>query len=192
MHKLTMRKLTVPAVILATLIIGFAPQAKADITSTIGEFDQPFSFVPGTTTLGDFTFTIPSGLSVGAATISGTFGNNDVPGVTNVTALSDYFVGNGAVEVAMCDNFTDPCSAGSVSGAPQPWSYTFTPADLSIRAPAFATGSLDLSVTQNFLGAVETGPITLDIQATPEPASYFLLCALCLAGLGLRRHLRKA
>ena len=188
-----MLKPTFPAAIFAIVLLTLSVPAKADIVSTIGGFDEPFTFiVPATTTLGDFTFTIPSGLTVGAATISGTFGNNDVPGTTNVTALSDYFVDNGNIEVAMCDSFTDPRSAGTMRGAPEPWSHTFTPAELSILAPAFASGSLDFSVTQESLGAVQTGPITLDMQATPEPASYFSLCALCLAGLTLRRRFRKA
>jgi hypothetical protein len=188
-----MLKLTIPAVILATALLGVAASAKADVSSTIGDFDQPFTFnTPAATTLGQFTFTIPNGLTVVGATISGTFGNNDVPGFTNVTALSDYFVANGAIQVAGCDSLTDPCTAGTVSGAPDPWSYTFTQSDLTTLAPYFAAGSLDFSVTQNFVGAVQTGPITLDMHVAPEPTSFFFTSALCLAGVALRRRFRKA
>jgi hypothetical protein len=188
-----MLKRTIPAVILATALLALAAPSKADVSSTIGEFDGSFSFnFPATTTLGDFTFTIPSGLYVVSATISGTFGNTDVPGLTNVTALSDYFVGNGAIQVAGCDNLTDPCTAGTVSGAPDPWSYTFTQNQLTTLSPFFAAGSLDFSVTQNFVGAIQTGPVTLDMHVAPEPASFFFTCALCLAGIGLRRRFRKA
>jgi hypothetical protein len=107
--------------------------------------------------------------------------------------LSDYFVANGAIQVAGCDSFTDPCFAGTASGAPDPWSYTFSQSDLTTLAPYFSGGSLDFSATQNSVGAVQTGPITLDLQVTPEPASFFFTCALCLAGIvALRLRLRKS
>jgi hypothetical protein len=188
----TMLKLSIPAIIFATTLLGLTVPAKADIPSTIGEFDEsPFLVTPAT--LGVFTFTIPTGETVVGGTISGTFGNNDVPGFTNVTALSDYFVANGAIKVAGCDSFTDPCIAGTVSGAPDPWSYTFSQNDLTTLAPYFSAGSLDFSVTQNSFGAIQTGPITLDLQVTPEPSSYAFTCALCLAGIVvLRRRFRKA
>jgi hypothetical protein len=190
-----MVKLTIPAVLLATAVLGLAAPAKADIdiSSTIPASDGTFTFItPATSTLGDFTFTIPAGWTVVGATISGTFGNTDFPGVTNTTALSDYFVANGAIQVAGCDDFANPCTAGTVSGAPDPWSYTFTQNDLSTLAPYFSAGSLDFSVTQSFVGAVNTGLTTLDVQITPEPASYVFTCALCLAGIALRRRFRKA
>lgn len=185
-----MLKLSIPAVILVTALLGLTAPARADISSTIGEFDEsPFLITPAT--LGVFTFTIPAGETVGGGTISGTFGNTDVPGLTNVTALSDYFVANDAIKVAGCDSFTDPCIAGTADGAPDPWSYTFTQNDLTTLAPYFTAGSLDFSVTQNSFGAIQTGPITLDLQVTPEPASFFFTCALCLAGIALRRRFRK-
>jgi hypothetical protein len=189
-----MLKLTIPTVIFATALLGLAAPAMADISSTIGDFDEPFTFNTGVnTTLGDFSFAIPTGWTVVGGTISGTFGNNDVPGLTNVTALSDYFVANGAIQVAGCDSFTDPCTAGTISGAPDPWSYTFSQTDLTTLAPYFSAGSLDFSVTQTFIGAVQTGPITLDLQITPEPSSFFFTCALCLAGIFvLRSRFRKA
>jgi len=187
-----MLKLSIPAVIFSTALLGLTVQAKADISSTIPGSDGSFTFItPVTTTLGVFNFTIPTGWTVVGATISGTFGNTDVPGLTNTTALSDYFVANGAIQVAACDSFSDPCSAGTVSGAPDPWSYTFSQSDLTTLAPYLASGSLDFSVTQNFVGAIETGPVTLDMQITPEPASFFFTCALCLAGIALRRRFRK-
>jgi len=189
-----MLKLTIPAVIFAMVLLGLASPAKADISSTIPGSDGQFTFItPATTTLGDFTFTIPTGWTVVGGTIFGTFGNTDVPGLTNTTALSDYFVGNGVIQVAGCDSFTDPCTAGTVSGAPDPWSYTFTQTDLTTLAPYFSAGSLDFSVTQNFVGAVNTGPVILDLQITPEPSSFFFTCALCLAGiLVVRSRFRKA
>jgi hypothetical protein len=188
-----MLKPTIPAVIFATALVALAVPAMADISSTIPESDGQFTFItPATTTLGDFTFAIPTGWTVVGGTISGTFGNTDVPGLTNTAALSDYFVANGAIQVAGCDSFTDPCTAGTVSGAPDPWSYTFSQSDLTTLAPYFSAGSLDFSVTQNFVGEVNTGPVTLDLQITPEPASFFFTCVLCLAGIVLRRRFRKA
>ena len=202
LRKYFMFKPTPTALIFAVaLALGATTAAKAgviDVTSTIGEFDEApniFGPLPATTTLGNFTFSIPDpaqNLSqISGATISGTFGNTDVPGTTNVTALSDYFVNGGTMEVAACDSFSDPCAAGSESGAPVAWTYTFTQSDLSALATAFQNGSLDFSVTQNNLGAVETGPITLDIQVAPEPATIFVF-SLGLAGIALPRRFRRA
>jgi hypothetical protein len=172
----------------------------ADISSTIGVFDEPANFSGPFPTaianLGNFTFSLPAGFVVAGATISGTFGNNDVPGLTNVTADSDYYVDGNAIEVAACDSpdpsglgLSLPCDSGSVSGAPTPWSYTFTGAQLTTLSSAFAAGSLDFNVIQNYYGAVETGPITLDIVPTPEPApiSFVLLGLPAIALLRLLR-----
>jgi hypothetical protein len=196
-----MTKRILSAAALATaLFFTFAPSSRAgDITSTIGLFDETPDFsgnypLPAVN-LGDFTFSLPNGFIVAGATISGTFGNNDVPGTTNITADSDYFVDGTGIEVATCDTpniastFTPTlaCDSGSMTGAPTPWSYTFTAAQLTILAPLFAAGSVDFNVVQNFYGAVETGPITLDIAPAPEPATIFVV-SLGIAGIALLRR----
>jgi hypothetical protein len=176
------------------LILGYATPAKADITSTIAPTDGTGSFGPFPSSLidvGTFSFTIPSGESIVGATISGTFGNMDVPGLTDVTAPSDYSVDGGAIEVASCDDslsYDQPCDAGS---SPTAWSYTFTSADLATLAPALASGSLDFDVVQNGVGAVNTGTTTLTLTPTPEPetVSLFSLGIMCF---GFLRRFRKA
>jgi len=177
---------------LCTLSAGFA---HADIIATIDEFNgaPDFDFNPGDYPLapvliGDFTFSIPNGESVVGGTISGTFGNADV---SPSTAASDYFVDNGAIEVATCDDslsFTDPCDTGST---PTAWNYTLTPTDLSNLSTEFAAGSIDFTVTQNFAVAVQTGTTTLDLVLSPEPSMLFLLCG-GLAGIALFQRFRKA
>ena len=100
----------------------------------------------GPTNLGNFSFSVPNGFVISSATISGTFGNEDVPGTTNVTADSDYYVDGIAIEVATCDTpniqntFTPAlaCDAGNSNDTPTAWSYTFTPADLTTLASDFA------------------------------------------------------
>ena len=187
------------AAVLATVIFfSVAPSSKAaDITSTIGLFDEApnfsGSYPTSLTNLGDFTFSLPAGFVVGSVTISGTFGNEDVPGSTNVTADSDYYVNGVSIEVAACDSpnvatngVSLACDAGNNNDTPTPWSYVLTTAQLAAIGPVLATGSLDFNVIQNYYGAVETGPITLDIAPTPEPASIALI-SLGMTGIALLR-----
>lgn len=192
------------AALASALLFSFATPSRAgDIISTIGPFDEEPGDYSGdyplpAANLGDFTFSLPANFVVGSATISGTFGNGDIPGTTNVTADSDYFVDGTAIEVATCDTPnilttgtpTLSCDAGSSTGDPTPWVYQFTASDLGTLAPEFAAGTLDFNVVQNYYGAVETGTITLDISPTPEPATFSAI-ALGLAGLSLLRR-RKA
>jgi hypothetical protein len=173
-RNLTLKK-TCPTLILASaLVLGFSPRANADIIATIPNYDGTFSFGSTTFPIGDFTFSISAGQEVVGATISGTFGNNDVPGTTDVSAPADLFVDNEAIEVASCDDsltFTEPCDAGLT---PTAWSYTFTSSDLSTLSADFASGSLDLSAVQNDLFAVNAGSLTLDIAVSPEPNGLWL------------------
>lgn len=184
--------------------LGFTGSAKADIIDTIGLFDEAPDFSGnyplGPANLGDFTFSIPTGFVISSATISGTFGNEDVPGTTNVTVDSDYYVDGVAIEVATCDTPnilstgtpTLACDAGNSTDTPTPWSYTFTNTDLTTLKSDLAAGSLDFNVIQNYYGAVETGAITLDIAGTsptPEPGTIFI-ASLGLAGVALLRRRR--
>jgi hypothetical protein len=189
------------AVLAVTLFFGFSSTSQAEITSTIGLFDEAPNFSgnypTALTNLGNFSFTIPTGFAIGKVTISGTFGNNDVPGTTNVTADSDYYIDGTAIQVAACDTPniastgtpTLACDAGSQSGNPTAWSYTLTSGQVATINSLLASGSLDFNVIQNYYGSVETGPITLDISpvATPEPATISIM-ALGLAGLSLLRR----
>src|SRR5579883_300667 len=74
------------------------------ITATLPSYDgapnfdfNPADYPLAPATIGTFTFTIPNGAGVLGATISGTFGNNDDPGVTGITAISDFFVNSGGI-----------------------------------------------------------------------------------------------
>ena len=187
--------------ILASVLgLGLTASAKADIIGAIGDFDETpdisGNYPLGPTNLGTFSFSIPNGFVIGSATISGTFGNEDVPGTTNITADSDYYVDGTAIQVATCDTPnilstgipTLACDAGNVTLTPTSWSYTFTAADLTTLAASFAGGTLDFNVVQNYYGAVQTGVITLDIAgATPEPGTISII-SLGLAGVALLRR----
>lgn len=167
----------------AGVIALVAPAAKANvIVSNIAEYNGPadFDFNAGDyplapVTIGDFLFSIPANQVVTGATISGTFGNNDV---SSNTALSDYFVNSGVIEVASCDDPTANCFSGQ-TGVPTPWSYTFTANDLKNLSAAFSSGSLDFSVVQNFAISVQTGVTTLTIDTAastaPEPSTFFVI-----------------
>jgi hypothetical protein len=71
------------------------------------------------------------------------------------------------------------------------WEYTFTPTDLGNLETAFASESLDFSAEQNFVGAINTGVTTLDIQVTPEPST-ILVFSTGIAGIALLRRFRKS
>jgi hypothetical protein len=170
-----------------------APARGGAIVATLPSYDSPngYDFVTtfppaGSTTIGTFTFSIPLGDLVTGITISGAFGNAD----SGTTALSDYYIGYSgnetAVEVAACDNILANCY--SAQNGPTPWTYTFSPSDLSKVASALASGSLNFTYTWDnnsqfaFAGYsqyVYAGAPTIAIQITPEPASVLL----CLGGL---------
>jgi hypothetical protein len=173
------RKSALPLVFTAALVFGFAPLASADTISNLPNYDGAASFgpFPASNSIGTFTFTLPANQIVIGGTISGTFGNNDVPGTTDTSAPADLFIDNGNIEVAACDDslsYSAACDSGS---APTSWSYTFTNADLSSLSSEFASGSVDLTGVQNGLFAVNAGSLTLDVETeyTPEPNALWLL-----------------
>ncbi len=148
-------------------------------------YDFSSTFPPGPIPIATFNFTIPAGYYVTAATISGTFGDQNIP----VTALTDLFV-NGNTAVGGCDSAGDPCAAGTINGSLVPWSRTFDAAQLHYLGPDFATGSLDFSAVQNSFGAVIVGAPVLDIEVakTPEPSYLFAVAGGMLAMAALRRR----
>jgi hypothetical protein len=174
---------------------GLTSSAKADIISTVGEFNgtPDFDFNAAdyplpSVLIGDFSFIIPAGYSVVGGTISGTFGNNDVEAAT---APSDYFIGNGIVAVAECDDSLSYTFACDTASTPTSWSYTLTPGDLTNLSTEISAGSVDFTVLQNFAVSVQTGTTTLDLMLSPEPATVFIFSG-GLAGIVLLRRFRKA
>lgn len=158
-----------------------------DTTDYEGAFyDFVSTFPPNPILIGAFTFTIPAGDYVTGATISGTFGDENVP----VTALTELAVLNGTINVGECDSTSDPCAAGAIDGSLVPWSHTFDGAELQNLAPDFAAGSLDFTAVQNSFGAVIVGTPVLDIQVAtmPEPSYTFAMAGGLLAMLGWSRR----
>ena len=163
--------------------------APPDTTDYEGIFyDDVTTFPPSSIPIGTFDFTIPTAERVTGATISGTFGDENI----GVTALTDLFVLGGTIEVGECDlnsgNYP-PCAAGTDDGSLVPWSYTFSSTDLNNLAADFSAGSIDFTAVQNSpFGAVVLGDPTLDIQVSPEPASVLTLAGGLLAFVALRRR----
>jgi hypothetical protein len=158
-----------------------------DVTDYEGSFyDFSSTFPPNPILIGGFNFAIPGWEHVTGATISGTFGDQNIP----VTALTDLFVLNGTIQVAGCDSTSAPCAAGTLDGSLAPWSHTFNGSELASLAPDFAAGSLDFTAVQNSFGAVIVGTPSLDIQVapTPEPSYPFVLAGGLIAVLGWRRR----
>lgn len=171
------------------LALSFSVPAGAGLISSVipefsGNFEDPsdpsITYPLPSITIGDFTYTIPTGITILGATISGTFGNDDV---ANTTALSDYFVDGGTIKVAGCDSTSAPCFNNDINLPPTPWTYTFTKAQLS----ALSSGSLDFTVVQTGPFSIQTGPTELDILVSPEPAS-ILLFGCGLAAIAFRRR----
>jgi hypothetical protein len=200
-RRLTALKHAIPTVLLSALAVGYAmPSQASTIVATSGEYNGPFDFDfnPGDyplapATIGDFTFAIPTGDVVVGGTISGTFGNADV---LPTTAPSDYYIDNGNIEVAECDDSLSFAAACDSTGAtPTAWSYTFLSSDLSTLAAELSAGSIDFTVVQNFAIAVQTGTTTLDLDVAPapvpEPSTMLLFCC-GLASMALLPRLRKA
>jgi hypothetical protein len=184
---------TVPAhadIILNPAFDGSNQTAPPDTTDYEGIFyDGGDTLPPASTSIGTFDFTIPTGENVISATISGTFGDVNIPG----TALTDLFVLGGTIEAGECDLNPDgsfpPCAAGTDDGSLVSWSYTFSSQDLNNLAADFSAGSIDLTAVQNSpFGAIVVGDPTLDIQVTPEPASIFTLAGGLLACAAFRRR----
>lgn len=205
-----MNKRIIPSIIFASaLTVGLASSAHADIIQPLASYDSPsgYDFVTttppsGSTTIGTYTFTIPTDVSVTGITILGAFGNSDVPN----TALSDYFLGfagnETAVEVAQCDSASANCYSGQEG--PYSWSATLTAAQIATLAPAFTAGSLDFTYTWGSSPAIPdffsptgydaqyvyTGATTIDVSLSPEPATV-LFCLSGMAGIVALRRFRK-
>ncbi len=195
---LILRKIYPTLIFASALVLGISPRAHADVVATLPNYDGTASFgpFPSSISIGDFTFSIPAGEQVYGATISGTFGNDDDPGTTDVSAPADLYVDGGAIEVAACDDsltYSEPCDAGSTHTS---WSNTFTSGDLSTLSTAFTSGTLDLSAEQNGVFTVNAGSLTLDLMVTPEPNSLWLLgtglIALMCVALSRRVRIRKS
>jgi hypothetical protein len=184
---------------------GAFSTAKADIAN-LPSYDSPdgydfaTTFPSGSTTIGTFTFTPVNPSVVTGITITGSFGNGDVP----TTALSDYYLGFAgdleAVEVAACDDILANCYSGQEG--PYTWTATLTPAEIAALAPGIADGTLDFSYTWGNSPAImdffsQTGYDDQYVYAgattlvlTPEPTSLLLFFS-ALVGIVVIRRFRR-
>jgi len=181
----------------AALVLGFSSIASADVLSAIPAKDGTATFgpFPSSISIGSFSFAVPAGQKVTGGTISGSFGNNDVPGTTTTSAPADLFIAGGTIEVAACDDSLSYSAACDTGTSPTPWSYSLTQGNLASLATYFASGAIDLSAVQNGVFTVNTGTVTLDLQtapivATPEPDSLWLM-GFGSMGMALVKRFRK-
>jgi hypothetical protein len=173
--------------IVSLFLLALASQnlGASVITSVLPEFNgngygvgDPYP-LPAVT-VGTFTYTIPPGEWIIAATISSTFGNSE----TGSTAGVDYYLDG--LMVAQCL----PHAACWTGPGPNPWAYVFSPAEFGL----LADGSADLTAVQTNEYAIRLGVSTLEITTAsgviPEPVTLLLLGA-GLVGLALLRRVQK-
>ncbi len=140
------------------------------ITTTLPEFNGPYNptgpYPLPAVTVGSFTYTIPAGEHIITAVITGSFGNSFFPDTAGV----DVFAGG--VMIARCVQLT-ACDTTLV--APSPFTYTFSPANLSLLTPGFLavsavqTGGNYIRLSQLKLTIVTdgVGPTGLRFVAVP-------------------------
>jgi PEP-CTERM motif len=171
--------------IIVTPTFNSSNQALSDVPPDTTDYERPFNDGANAITpltIGTFDFTIPTGGTVGGATVSGTFGDENY----SASALVDLYVDG--IEVAQCDSLSSPCFTGTVDGSLVAWSYTFSPTQLTELSSDFAAGSLDFTAIQKSFGSVVVGSPTLDLQVVPEPSSLYTLAGGLLAFIAWRRR----
>jgi hypothetical protein len=153
------------------VLASFEIVAKADIVSSISEYNSPAydfvsSFPPADATIGNFSSHIPTGVSVLAITISGTFGKNDV---FPTTAVSDYFVDGGAIEVAGCDDPTASCFSSQTAPTSANSNPNFGIRLVSVYDPTYPGYSLPVCPGSGGTPAGTYTAATLGSNGQPTP-----------------------
>lgn len=166
--------MSIKALIVAATLASAGMVQATTLTATLPEFSGDGTI--SAQTVGTFTFTIPTGEHVVAASIRGQFGNS----VTNSTAVQTEYLDG--VAVANCAD----SSAFCWTTGPEAWSYTFSWAQFGI----FADNAATLVANQTDCCVVRLGESTLTLEtAVPEPASWALMIAgFGMVGFAMRRR----
>ncbi|MGH9903001.1 MAG: hypothetical protein ACRD68_14440, partial [Pyrinomonadaceae bacterium] len=168
---LRLHKAFFASLVFAALCLGSGAVARADtLTLTLPDYNGTFSIGPfpgPSLTVGTFSFTIPAGQQIVAATLGGTFGNLVNGTSAPVNLRLDNF------QVAQCAPGA-PCTGAFGTTGPTSFTFNFAPAQFSLLTDGAAT----LALSQLGPGAVRLGGLALTIQTAapvPEPATLFLL-----------------
>lgn len=179
------RSIKLVAAALASLFIGLPESSAGTLVSTLPSYDGPTNtsgFAIDLGIVGTFSYSLPSGASITAATFSGTYGTAFVPSST-----SGFDVVIAGQTINACLPYAADCW---VTGANfRPFSFDLNPSTFG----ALATGSVGLRVIQINEFNVRLGSPTLTIdyaEAVPEPASMALAATgiACLCAAARRRR----
>lgn len=164
------------------------PAFAGIITSTLPDFHFGGTTFPSAPqNVGTFSYSIPTGETISAATVSGTWGNSNV----RTSAPNRLFVEG--IEVASCDSSGSTGAGGlpCVSNYSINWSFDFAPADFVLLDDGLALmTAIQDNLYNIFLSNLQLS-ITTTSSAVPEPSTLALI-AIGLAGIGSARKRTKA
>jgi hypothetical protein len=151
--------------LLSSLLIA-GVSLGSTVSSSLPDYDGPYAtsgFPIDLGTIGNFTYVLPAGSVVTAATFSGKFGTAAVP---SSTAGFDAVV-DGAHIVGVCPPYAAGC-----------WEVgaDFRPFSVAVPGSAFSslldgTASLRIIQTNEFNVRLGSPTLTIEYTATPEPGT---------------------
>jgi hypothetical protein len=167
--------------VIALLALSAALCSGGTVISALPDYNgapQSTGFPINVGSIGTFTYSLPVGVTIDSATLSGTWGS---AGFATSTAGMDLLLEG--VNVGGCQPFASNCWA---NGAPlRPFSFS-VPSSVFLN---LLDGNADLSLIQTNQTSIRLGTptLTVDFTSAPEPNTTLLFLFGLLGGLCFRR-----